>query len=324
MEKKKSGCLKKIFIAFGTLCLLPFFPLLIIPAAIGIWYYAKRKPNARRRNISMIIAAVGLLVGYSYLQTPTSTLRQEAQQLTTSSKKETKTSSSSSQTSTTSSKKKEEKSKDDKKKAEEEKKKEEAKKAEEEKKKEEARKAEEAKKLLENAETSVKNLEANQVSENIAGAEESVNKITDPTKKEEFQHRIDLVKNAISQREEEARKQGQAEQAVQALENNQVPENIAPAQEAVNQISDENQKQALQHRIGLVQNAINVRAEEARRQQEAAAAAQAAQAAAQQPAGASYRNCSEARAAGAAPIYRGQPGYAPHLDRDGDGIACER
>lgn len=314
MEKKKSGCLKKIFIAFGTLCLLPFFPLLIIPAAIGIWYYAKRKPNARRRNISMIIAAVGLLVGYAYLQTPTSTLRQEAQQIT-------KTSTSSSQSNTTSSKKKEEKSKEDKKKADEEKKKEESKKAEEEKKKEEARKAEETKKLLENAETSVKNLEANQVPENIAGAEESVSKISDPTKKGELQHRIDLVKNAISQREEEARKQGQAEQSVQALENNQVPENIAPAQEAVNQISDENKKQELQHRIGLVQNAINVRAEETRRQQEAAAAAQAA---AQQPAGASYRNCSEARAAGAAPIYRGQPGYAPHLDRDGDGIACER
>jgi hypothetical protein len=36
-----------------------------------------------------------------------------------------------------------------------------------------------------------------------------------------------------------------------------------------------------------------------------------------------FRNCSEARAAGAAPIYEGQPGYASHLDRDGDGIACE-
>lgn len=36
-----------------------------------------------------------------------------------------------------------------------------------------------------------------------------------------------------------------------------------------------------------------------------------------------FRYCSEARAAGAAPIYRGQPGYASHLDRDGDGIACE-
>lgn len=36
-----------------------------------------------------------------------------------------------------------------------------------------------------------------------------------------------------------------------------------------------------------------------------------------------YRNCSEARAVGAAPVYRGQPGYGPHLDRDGDGIGCE-
>lgn len=37
----------------------------------------------------------------------------------------------------------------------------------------------------------------------------------------------------------------------------------------------------------------------------------------------SYRNCREARAAGAAPLYRGQPGYGPHMDGDGDGIACE-
>ncbi|WP_345775578.1 excalibur calcium-binding domain-containing protein [Noviluteimonas dokdonensis] len=36
-----------------------------------------------------------------------------------------------------------------------------------------------------------------------------------------------------------------------------------------------------------------------------------------------YRNCSEARAAGAAPVRRGDPGYAPHLDRDNDGIGCE-
>lgn len=36
-----------------------------------------------------------------------------------------------------------------------------------------------------------------------------------------------------------------------------------------------------------------------------------------------YRNCTEARRAGVTPIYRGQPGYGPHLDRDNDGIACE-
>ena len=37
----------------------------------------------------------------------------------------------------------------------------------------------------------------------------------------------------------------------------------------------------------------------------------------------SYRNCAQARAAGAAPVYAGEPGYGPHLDRDGDGIGCE-
>ncbi|MXO58563.1 hypothetical protein GRI89_03275 [Altererythrobacter salegens] len=36
-----------------------------------------------------------------------------------------------------------------------------------------------------------------------------------------------------------------------------------------------------------------------------------------------YPNCAAARAAGAAPIRRGEPGYRPQLDADGDGIACE-
>ena len=36
-----------------------------------------------------------------------------------------------------------------------------------------------------------------------------------------------------------------------------------------------------------------------------------------------YRNCSEARAAGAAPVRRGDPGYGSHLDRDNDGSGCE-
>ncbi|MFC7957945.1 excalibur calcium-binding domain-containing protein [Rhodococcoides kroppenstedtii] len=36
-----------------------------------------------------------------------------------------------------------------------------------------------------------------------------------------------------------------------------------------------------------------------------------------------YKNCSAARAAGAAPVYAGDPGYGSHLDRDGDGVGCE-
>ena len=36
-----------------------------------------------------------------------------------------------------------------------------------------------------------------------------------------------------------------------------------------------------------------------------------------------YANCAAARADGAAPITKGDPGYSDQLDRDGDGIACE-
>ena len=36
-----------------------------------------------------------------------------------------------------------------------------------------------------------------------------------------------------------------------------------------------------------------------------------------------FANCAEARAAGAAPVHRGEPGYGAHLDRDNDGIGCE-
>ena len=36
-----------------------------------------------------------------------------------------------------------------------------------------------------------------------------------------------------------------------------------------------------------------------------------------------FANCAAARAAGVAPLRRGDAGYRPGLDRDSDGIACE-
>lgn len=41
------------------------------------------------------------------------------------------------------------------------------------------------------------------------------------------------------------------------------------------------------------------------------------------PADVYYQNCDAVRAAGAAPIYAGQPGWQPKFDRDGDGVGCE-
>ena len=36
-----------------------------------------------------------------------------------------------------------------------------------------------------------------------------------------------------------------------------------------------------------------------------------------------FANCSQARAAGAAPVRTGDPGYGRRLNRDGDGVRCE-
>ncbi len=76
-------------------------------------------------------------------------------------------------------------------------------------------------------------------------------------------------------------------------------------------------------------NAEKAIVEKARKEEEARLAAEAQnQAQIQQFSGTSagtvyYKNCTAARNAGAAPVRIGDPGYAPHLDRDGDGIGCE-
>lgn len=41
------------------------------------------------------------------------------------------------------------------------------------------------------------------------------------------------------------------------------------------------------------------------------------------PSGVTYKNCDAVRAANADPIRVGDPGYARHLDKDGDGVGCE-
>lgn len=37
-----------------------------------------------------------------------------------------------------------------------------------------------------------------------------------------------------------------------------------------------------------------------------------------------FKSCKEARAAGYSDIKKGEPGYSSNLDRDGDGIACDK
>lgn len=83
-------------------------------------------------------------------------------------------------------------------------------------------------------------------------------------KEKEQKEKAEKEKKEKEQKEaEEAKKTNEAEQAVQALEGNQVTENVAPAQTAVEQVTDPTAKANFVHRIELVQNAINVRAQQA-------------------------------------------------------------
>ena len=82
-------------------------------------------------------------------------------------------------------------------------------------------------------------------------------------------------------REEQARKEAEtkkiveeANQAVQQLENNQVAENISPAQAAVERVADSTTKADLTDRIGRVQNAINISAQQAAEAEQARQAAE--------------------------------------------------
>ena len=278
---------KVLLCGLGILFMI-FNPKIILPllffGGIGFaWYFAKKKPNATKRNIAAIASV--LAVGGTYLINPNiaSTKQEEQTQAThfasTPSKKD-----------------------------------------------ENAKKEAEAKREKE--------------------AEEKERKAKEELERKEREEREKKAKEEQERKEKEEREKkeaeakqlaAQAEAAVQALENNQVTENIAPAQAAIANVADQGTKDRLTHRVGLVQNDINVRAQqaaEAERARQAAAAEQSRQAAAAQqaqqqqafvtqPQQGGYRNCGEARAAGAAPLYRGQAGYSPRLDRDGDGVACE-
>lgn len=153
----------------------------------------------------------------------------------------------------------------------------------------------------------------------VASLEKETKPSTDENKKSEEQ------KQKEAEKAEKELLISEGEKAVQNLENNQTLENVQPAQEAIDKISDDKQKATFQNRIEAVKESIAQRAEEERvaAEQEAQRQAEMAnQQAANQTA--YYPNCSAARAAGAAPVYQGQPGYGRHLDRDGDGVGCER
>ena len=235
---------KVVLYGLGILLMI-FNPEIILPllffGGIGFaWYFAKKKPNATKRNIAAIASI--LAVGGTYLINPNiaSTKQEEQAQAT--------------HLASTPSKKDENAKKEA-----------EAKREKEAKEKAEKENAEKEKKAKEEQER-----------------KEKENAEKEKKAKEEQERK---EKEEQDKKEAEAKKlAAQAEDAVQALENNQVTENIAPAQAAIANVADQGTKDRLTHRVGLVQNAITVRAQQAEQARQAAAAEQARQAAAAQQA----------------------------------------
>lgn len=130
-----------------------------------------------------------------------------------------------------------------------------------------------------------------------------------------------------------------AEESVKKAEEQSSDENISRAKSDIGKLPD-GKRAPFSERIAKLEKAkqeekeraekVQKEAEERKRREEASAAARTRQRqsapAPSQPAPAelNFRSCKEARAAGYSHMRRGEPGYSPHLDRDGDGIACDK
>ena len=126
----------------------------------------------------------------------------------------------------------------------------------------------------------------------------------------------------------EAKEAEQAKEAAQAKE----AEAAAKAKEAAEAKKVEAAAAAKAKEVAEAKKAKAAAAAKAKKTADAKAALAAEQArkkknaeaeARKSPSSTYYKICTAVRNAGAAPIYRGEPGYSRKLDRDGDGIACE-
>ena len=262
-------------ILLGIILLIAFPTLYLVLSGIGIWYFVKKVPDIRKRNLMIGLFVVSIFV--VSFQTPTVTKKSSSSQSKTK-----QTAASTSSIASTNSTRDTSSSI------------EEAKRVEEERKAKE--KAEEERKAKEKAEEERK-----------------------------ARGKAEEEKRAKEKAANELQKKGEA--LVKQLEESQDMSQVKSAKEIVNQIENTDKKTELLDRIASVESFISQKEEEGRiaREAETRAKEQAEQAQKQQqaPTQSFYKNCKEARAAGVTPIYRGQPGYARHLDRDGDGIACE-
>lgn len=166
-------------VLLGIILLIALPALYLVLSGVGIWYFVKKAPDIRKRNLMIGIFIVSFVA--AALQTPTvtkkiSSSQSETKQTAASTAKVESTTDASSST-------------------------EEAKRVEEEKKAKEKA----ANELQEKGETLVKQLEESQDASQVKSAKETVNQIENNDKKVELLGRIDAVESSISQKEEEQR-----------------------------------------------------------------------------------------------------------------------
>ena len=179
----------------GIILLIALPTLYLVLSGVGVWYFVKKAPDIRKRNLMIGLFIVSFVA--VALQTPTVTKKTSSAQSET---KQTVTSTSSTTSTTdTSSSIEEAKRIEDEKKAKE--------KAEEER----IAKEKAANELQEKGEVLVKQLEESQDANQVKSAKETVNQIENNDKKAELIDRIGAVESLISQKEEEKRIAREAE-----------------------------------------------------------------------------------------------------------------
>lgn len=156
----------------------------------------------------------------------------------------------------------------------------------------------ELEKALSKTEEIVKRAEEDSSDENISRAKSDIDKLPED-KRGQFSERIAKLEKAKQEEKE------RAEKAKKEAEEKKKQEEAAAAAAAA---------RARQQQINTQQQ--NTRSQPTPRQ--------AAPAPQPSPQGPHFRSCKEARAAGYSHMRRGEPGYSPHLDRDNDGIACDK
>ncbi|RSJ65667.1 hypothetical protein D8803_02195 [Streptococcus oralis] len=186
-------------VLLGIVLLIALPTLYLVLSGVGIWYFVKKAPDIRKRNLMIGLFVVSIAV--VSLQTPTVTKKISSSQSET---KQTaaSTDSTSSTTDTSSS-------------IEEAKRVEEEKKAKEKAEEERIAKEKAAKELQEKGETLVKQLEESQDASQVKSVKETVNQIENNDKKTGLLGRIAAVESLISQKEEEKRIAREAENKAQ-------------------------------------------------------------------------------------------------------------